>query len=324
MHTPTNSRFSGLRRSISALTVLLAVGLPTVSAVSFADIQLGGFISQGYVQSWGNNQPFEAKGGTFDYREYAVNASYASGNYRVGAQVFGQSLGNYGEDRPILDWAILDYQFNRSFGVRVGRVKFPKGLYGEALDVDAIRPFALLPASIYNPVMRDFSSSFDGGMVYGNLALGGAGSVDYKAFYGDIQMDPDQGVADFFNTTSLYAASGVTDVGIKAVIGTQLMWNTPVIGLRLGYSFNQLQDLFANGPFIAFPAATTSLTTEGSNYHTVSAEYLYGDWTFAAEAQRFYGDFVISNPFVTSQSQVEWLTWYASAARRITDDLLGR
>ena len=57
-----------------------------------------------------------------------------------------------------LDWAVADYNFRQEFGIRVGRVKYPKGLYGEALDLDVIRPFVFLPMSVYNPVLRDFSA----------------------------------------------------------------------------------------------------------------------------------------------------------------------
>ncbi len=314
-----NLSFVRKLRSFSAFTI--AIGSAGIAAAfTPADIQVHGFISQGYVENWGNNVPFEAKGGTFDYREMAINASYATGNVRIGAQAYAQRLGNYGEDKPILDWAIVDYSFNRSIGVRAGRVKMPKGLYGEALDVDAIRPFASLPSSLYSSVLRDFSSSFDGGMVYGNLELGTAGSLDYKVFYGDIRMDGDQGVADYFNTTSIFA-SDINDLGMNAIWGGQLNWNTPVLGLRLAYSFNQINDLYGTGPLNGYPIVDASLLGKAYDTHILSAEYFYHDWTFAAEVSVVGGLFEVSSPFGTVASDAETINWYVSAARRINDRL---
>jgi hypothetical protein len=191
-----------------------------------------GSFSQGYIDTDGNNYPFAIDGGTADFREAAINVSTTVGaRLRVGAQAFAQRLGNYGDDKVKLDWAVADYNVRQEFGVRVGRVKYPKGLYGEALDLDVIRPFVFLPAALYNPVVRDFNSSFNGGMVYGTINAGKGGSVDYKAFYGDIPMNPEQGVADFFNTTSLYAAPGVSESGHgQPPSALHLVWNTPVNG----------------------------------------------------------------------------------------------
>ncbi len=303
----------------AALTSCFATGALLSPAVTLGDVQIGGFVSQGWLQSWGNNYPVEALDGTFDFREIGLNASYSRGALRVGAQVFAQSLGNYGDDEPLLDWAVVDYNVRREFGVRAGRLKYPKGLYGEALDVDAIRPFIFLPSGIYSAVMRDFNSSFDGATLYGNVALGDQGSVDYKVFYGDIGMSPDQGVADFFNSASLFAPPGVRKVGIDSLAGAQLMWNTPVNGLRFGYSYSHLDGLYGSGPFAYFPTASANISSDLVRYHTGSVEYFVGDWMLAAEFQTINGDFDINNPFSTARSVMDWTNWYVSAARRLTD-----
>ncbi len=303
-------------------SVFLSAGA-AMAAISIGPkdrIQVGGFVSQGWLQSSGNNYPVEAKDGTFDFREAAVNVSTTFGSrLRVGAQAFAQTLGNYGEDKVRLDWAVADYSFRPEFGIRAGRVKFAKGLYGEALDVDAVRPFVFLPMSLYNPVVRDFNSAFDGAMFYGSIDARGAGSFDYKLFYGDISMNPDQGVADFFNTTSIYARSGVTSLGMEEVRGAQLFWNTPVAGLKVGYSYSAFGDLYATGPLAAAPVFPATLATDDFAYHTVSAEYLTGNWTFAAEYQTVGGDFVVRTPFSNSPSESKVVNWYASVARRFND-----
>ena len=69
--------------------------------------------------------------------------------------------------------------------MRAGRVKMPRGLYNEALDVDAVRPFVLLPQSVYDNRLRDFNASFEGpsaaehARTVGNLHDHGMASVHH-------------------------------------------------------------------------------------------------------------------------------------------------
>ena len=298
-----------------------AFSIPASAAIPLGEnsrVQIGGFFSQGYIKSDGNNYPFQDNDGTWDFREMAFNASTTFGSHlRVGGQVFAQRLGNYGEDKVRLDWANADYNFRQEIGVRIGRVKYPKGLYGEALDLDVIRPFIFLPMSVYNPILRDFSSSFDGGMVYGTLGLGAkGGTLDYKVFYGDIKMDKDQGVADFFNDSGLYAG-GVQKLGLDSVSGVSLDWNSPVSGLKVHGSYSELKDLFANGQFAAAPVLPISLKLPTISYTTIGAEYVRGDWTFAGEYQIQDGDTnIVAAPVLNQTGKYGVNSWYISAARR--------
>ncbi len=285
-------------------------------------IQIGGFLSQGYIKSDGNNYPFEDKDGTFDFREMAFNASGTIGSHlRIGGQLFAQRLGNYGDDKVKLDWANADYNFRQEIGVRVGRIKYPKGLYGEALDLDVIRPFIFLPMSVYNPILRDFSASFDGAMVYGTLTLGKqGGSLDYKIFYGDIQMNNEQGVADFFNNAHLYAGTGVQKLGLDHVDGVSFDWSTPVSGLKIHASYSELKDIFGNGQFAAVPALPVSIKLSKLGYTTVGAEYARNNWTFAAEYFVQEGDSLVQAlPALNSAGKYGTNAWYVSAARRLND-----
>ncbi|RXK52987.1 hypothetical protein ESB00_14840 [Oleiharenicola lentus] len=284
------------------------------------NVQIGGFFSQGWLQSSGNNYPFEAKDGTFDFREMAVNVSTTVGSHlRLGAQGFAQRLGNYGNDKVMLDWAVADYNFRPEFGIRAGRIKYPKGLYGEALDLDVVRPFVFLPMSVYNPIMRDYNSSFDGGMLYGSLSLGRAGSLDYKAFYGDIPMGIDQGVADYFNSAGVFNAAGVQTLQLDAVGGFSLDWNTPVSGLKAHLSWSRMTELDSTGQFGAVPfPLTLNLSLPEMNYSTVGLEYVRNDWTFAAEFQQTDGTTLLNAApiVVNNRGNYGINNWYVSAARR--------
>lgn len=311
------------RTTKSLLLALLGAGIvvaplgATVTLGERENIHLGGFFSQGYLKSDGNNYPTDSNDGTFDFREFGVNLSTNLGaRLRLGAQAFGQRLGQYGDDRMILDWAVADYNFRQEAGLRVGRVKYPRGLYGEALDLDVVRPFVFLPLAVYNPVLRDFSASFDGAMLYGTIDARRAGSFDYKAFYGDIPVNPRQGVSDFFNTTGLYAAPGVTEMDVKDVGGAQVLWSTPLAGLRLGASYSYLKEISGAGAF-AYGPGLVRVTGNRYTYTTFSAEYISGAWTLAAEWQRTDDTFTTTTTTTGRPSRNGGDAWYASAARRL-------
>jgi len=305
---------------------LLLTGVSTPRALASVPVgdgrvQLGGFFSQGWLYGSDNNYPTADKGGTWDFREMAVNASTTVGSHlRIGGQVFAQRLGELGRDKVILDWAVADYNVSPVFGIRAGRVKYPKGLYGEALDLDIVRPFVFLPGSVYSPVMRDFSASFNGGMAYGSIDAG-KGSFDYKVFGGRIPMSPDQGVAEFYNNAGFYTAPGATALSMDSVLGGQLTWNTPVSGLKLVYSFSQFTNLATDGPFVAYPAANLHSNIHHFTWNTISAEYSWGNWVFAGEWQRTDSGLRYSAPPVlaTVDGPVGWDGWYLSAARRLND-----
>ncbi len=291
------------------------------AAVTWKNIQIGGFASQGYLKSSNNNYPVDTKDGTFDFREYALNASTTFGTHlRVAGQVFGQTLGKYGDDKPILDWAIVDYNFRPEFGVQVGRLKYPRGLYSDVLDLDVVRPFILLPQSNYDSRVRNFQASFDGALIYGSVSVG-QNSFDYKIFYGDIPIKTDSGLADFFNGARLFAnPPGATSIGLDSVRGAALTWSTPIAGLRLGSYYSSLTNMTAVGPFVAVPTVSSTISLRKGDFYGVSAEYTRGPWTFAGEylliktqARITLPAFVASPPDNNGTSR----NYYISVARRL-------
>ncbi len=305
-----------------AAGVLTSQAGASIAIGSKQNVQIGGFFSQGYLYSSENNYPTASKGGTWDFREMAFNVSTTVGSHlRLGGQAFAQTFGNLGEDKVILDWAVADYNVSPYFGVRVGRVKYPKGLYGEALDLDVVRPFVFLPNAVYSPVLRDFSASFDGAMIYGSVNAAG-GSFDYKIFHGDIPVSPRKGVAEFYNDAGLYSPAGVSKLGMDSVSGTQLTWNTPLSGLKVAYSYSVYKNLATDGPFYAVPAFNLHSIIDRFDWNTFSAEYTWKDWVFAAEWQRAKGHgFGYSAPPIVpfTAGTAGWDGWYASASRRLNE-----
>jgi hypothetical protein len=322
-----NSRGYRALKLVATGAVFAFAALQTSAAVTWKNIQFGGFVSQGFLINSGDNDYFgDTSDGTFDFREYALNASWSKGKFRVGAQGFGQRLGDYGDDKITLDWGIVDYQATQWFGVRAGRVKMPRGLYNEALDVDSVRPFVLLPQSVYDARLRDFNAAFNGAMVYGNVSLKNLGSLDYRLFYGDIPMSTDSGANDYFNNDVPYPN---LSIGMDSVFGGSAFWNTPVNGLRAGYSYTSFKDFTADR-FVAldFPGygyieLVMFKTADVYERHLFSVEYSRGDWLFAAEGgfdEARYGIAVVGTK---AESFIEFESTYAylSAARRINDRL---
>lgn len=275
-----------------ALAAALLLGAATVkgSEPTWNNFQWGGFVSQGYIVNTGRNDYLgNSSHGTFDFREYAVNGSWSRGKLRVGAQAFGQKLGVYGDDKIKLDWAIADYQATQWFGVRAGRVKMPRGLFNEALDLDAVRPYVLLPQSVYDPRLRDFNASFDGGMAYGNIPAGRAGSFDYRAFGGKVGIDDKSGANDYFNSDRTMTNLAIS---MKSMVGATLFWNTPVNGLRAGYSYSRFNDLSSLRNSGNTPAGLHTKTARRYPRHLFSTEYAIGNWTLDAEYGREKGRYV--------------------------------
>jgi len=310
-----------IRTLILSAVIGLASAIPGRAAITIdgTNVQVGGFFSQGWLDGTNNNYPTADNGGTWDFREEGFNASTTVGSHlRLGAQVFAQKLGNIGNDQVKLDWATADYNFSPLFGIRAGRVKFPKGLYGEALDLDMVRPFIFLPGSIYSPVLRDFSSSFNGAMGYGSFNVGKSNSFDYEVFYGFIPMTPNEGVANFYNTAGLYAPSGLTGIRMNSTSGGQLTWNTPVSGLKFVYTYTYFDDLRTDGPFAAYSKINLHTNIDRLTYATYSAEYLHDAWTFATEWERTSGNVSYEAPPLLPKvgGGVNWTSWYVSAARR--------
>jgi len=189
-------------------------------------VQIHGFVSQGYVKTTRNDYlgPSARKQGHFEFSEVGLNVTkQISDKLRVGAQIFAHDLGPLGNYAPQLDWYYLDYRFFDWLGIRAGKTKLPFGLYNEANDVDAGRVPILLPQSIYPVTSRESLFAQTGGELYGDVQLGAAGALEYRAYGGTI----------FVNTADAPQLSGFE---VPYDLGGRVMWSPPVEGLRLGAS----------------------------------------------------------------------------------------
>lgn len=312
------------------LSVLAATALVTGAANAY-DLNLGkdqtisfhGFLSQGCMVSDDYNYLGRtADGGSFQFTEIGLNASYSPfERTRIAVQGFAFDVGDIGDLEPFLDYASLEYTFSDCIGLRGGRVRRPGGLYNHIQDVDLARTSVLLPQGMYDARWRDFSTSVDGGVAFGNLQMDKAGSLSYEAFAGMMNVSMDGGVASLLKQ-SLPPGANLDDIPQSPIAGAQLWWNTPISGLRagamLGQVFNFGYEVTAVSPFVG----VINLDTEGDIFvQQYSLEYLWKAWTFQAEYYTYnYRNHTVQQntvlgTSVTSSKSIPD-TWYVSAAYR--------
>ena len=289
-----NMKNNIIRRLTQSLLLAALVASP-VCRLEAADLNLfgtnmppldfHGFISQGFLLTskydyLGNN----TKDGSFKFTEAGLNVSMNPlPRTRITAQGFLYDVGEDGKYRPFLDYASVEYTFNDYVGLRGGRIRKPGGIYNDIQDVDLARTYVLLPQSVYDARYRDFSASLDGGEVFGNIPLGGAGGLSYEAYAGLINIEADSAVARLINSS--LPGGKITSFDKILEAGTQLWWNSPfdVNGLRVGaafgYVFNFDYNFSVPTPFGTFPFRAEAVLP----VQQYSAEYLWKNWTFQAE-----------------------------------------
>lgn len=284
--------------------VLALVLVPRVAAAQLFDssdpdaVQIHGFVSQGFLKSTANNYLANSKAGSFSFTEAGLNVSKSlTDNLRLGLQLYVYDLGPLGNYSPRFDWYNLDYHFRDWLGIRVGHTKIPFGLYNETSDIDAARVPVLLPQSVYPVNNRDYLLALTGGELYGVLQLHVAGSLEYRAYGGTLQID---------TPVSTVAGISASDFSEPYIYGGRLMWSTPLPGLRVGGSY---QVIGMNWKFNFDPAVAQAFQAAGLlpggftsplavafdvRLWVASAEYRHAGLRIAAEYSqwnaRFYSD----------------------------------
>ncbi len=237
----------------------------------------------------------------FNHKEIILNGTHRfESGVKVAAQIYAYELAGY-EDIT-LDFANIDYSFRQEIGVRVGRNKLASGLYNEVQDLDQVRTFASLPLNFYGRATRPFGASYDGVGLYGNVPAGKAGSFDHQIYAGVIQpLDEDM---------PFMRGLGASELDLGLIWGAAIIWNTPVEGLRLGYTYQTAPEI----------DVTIGVLTEVEYLAQVfSAEFITGDWIFAAEYKRAVNKSFVPAFGVSTESQEDH--GYAQATYQVTPKL---
>ncbi len=174
------------------LFFLVSYQLPVLADENFlpANIQLHGFLTQGFFHSSNNNVYGQSDDGISPgLTEVGVNLNYqpydrlrfaAQGLYRRAGDV---DPGSVRLDYGLADLTFLEYESGK-LGIRAGRIKTPFGLYNETRDVAFTHPTILLPQGIYFDRSRSLMLSTDGGSFY----------VEQRTDFGDFSLKMNVGL----------------------------------------------------------------------------------------------------------------------------------
>lgn len=265
------------------------------SIAADAPIQIHGFVSQGFILGIENEYLARSKSGSVEFSEAGINFTKPlTENLRTGMQLFVHDLGPLGNYRTQFDWYYLDYRVADWLGLRVGRIKVPFGLYNELNDIDVARVPILLPQSIYQADHREYLFAQTGGEVYGDVALPGAGSLEYRVYGGTLSSDLPRNAPQGFT---------VADARVPYLYGGRLLWSTPLEGLTAGLSGQGVRfdldyrldpDLLAGlqAQGVLPPDQGLDLPVKLRVFRWVtSLQYAAYDWELSAEYSRWIGDF---------------------------------
>jgi hypothetical protein len=304
--------------------IFLCVGAGVLFAQDLSDIQVHGFVTQGFLYSSHNNlYTMETSAGSARWTDAAVSFNdVLSDKLRVGVQLHVYQFGELGGPNLQIDWATGDYRASDKMRFVAGKVKTVYGLFNDSQDVDTVHLWTLLPESIYPTDNKSFTLAHYGADFYGAASLGKHwGSLSYRGFGGYRSLDLNGGYAKQIGTA---IGSSFTSGGGN-VFGGDVRWKTPLKGLLVGVSAitGNLDGSAPSGSF-HIPYATLPV---------YFAKFEKGKFMVAGEYRRTNGQFIIHlnnvDPFpfpapvihFTSQSSYDDRAYYAMSSYRLSDKL---
>ena len=276
--------------------VILQLPLTTLTEDDFK-INIHGYLSQGFLISNRNNFVLNSKKGTFHFNELGLNfTTQLTDRIHIGMQFAARDLGDKGNDKVIICWAFADYNWRDWLGIRIGKMKLPAGLYNKTRDIDMLRTFILLPQSVYPEIFRDAVVSMKGIGLYGVVSPGTIGNISYQTSIGTTEIDVEGSTVDLFESL---ADVDVEKLNLGRLFIGCLFWETPLKGLRAGYTILNLNlvcsgtlttDVVIPMPFPPYDKITLAwkgdrFTAKCPNYqfNILSIEYSWNNLVLAAE-----------------------------------------
>jgi len=280
-------------KSITLLVSLCIIFL-TGSGLAKDDdrIQIHGFGGWAYSQTDGNQLVFTDPDGLWDLWDFGLNiSSNVTDRLRITAQLYADQALQDG--RVEIDFAFLEYRLSDSLKLRAGKVKHPHGIYGEARRAGIIRTFFNLPISVYGHDIF-VSKAYSGlGVIYENYgddwgiyAHGYAGKTD-----GFLSITNQYAVVETVlgneipEDTPIFAAF---DSGISDILGFYVAIETPVEGLKVGFSGYMGTFFLDFGPPVGEQGSEMDLIASFLEYNSdpflVRSEFFYSDYNEIGES----------------------------------------
>jgi hypothetical protein len=294
------------------LLLLVCVYASSLCAQDLADIDIHGFVTQGFLYSSHNNYlTMQSSSGSLQWTGGAISfADSLTGNLRVGIQLHMHQLGQLGGSNVQVDWASGDYRVNDHFGFRAGKVKTVLGLFNDSQDVDAVFLWTLLPQAIYPSDNKSTFLSHLGGDVYGDLPFGRAGTLEYHGYAGYNSLDLNGGYVESLASEGL---AFTTAPGGKTY-GGDLRWEA-LRGLTVGSSADV-------GGVDGTATSGVSLHVAASVITAQYAEFKRGKFYFAGEYRRLpFTASLAAGPVALASLPVDNRTWFVMGSYRLTKNL---
>jgi hypothetical protein len=142
-----------------------------LSSFALADlpenVDVYGFITQGYFKSSANNFYGPSSNGSLEFTELGAGISViANDRLSVSGMLLARHAGEADDGNIRVDHLVFDFATHRGnhsqSGVRLGRNKIPFGFYNATRDMAFTRPTLLLPQSVYHDHSRNFLINADG------------------------------------------------------------------------------------------------------------------------------------------------------------------
>ena len=290
---------------LAATLILVGCGIHANADGLPDGVQVHGFASQAVISTDHNNffGATENKA-SLGFTELGANISWRlNPSLLLSAQAVSRRAGETDNGSPRLDYATLDYTIHASedarFGIYLGKIKNPYGLYNETRDVAFTRPSILLPQSIYLDRIRNFALSAPGLAVYGDQTLA-IGNLNYQ--FGVIRPDAtDKETESVFLS---YDRPGQIK-GKTSYIG-RVLFEQDNDRLKLGLTGISIRTHYQPGVSDALREGNISLDS-----WVLSVQYNAENWVFTSEYaqnranENVFGAFFPSRPTIGSSYYVQ-------------------
>lgn len=295
----------------------------TFQAVIAEEVQIHGFISQGYLKTDHNNYLAKTDDGSFQFNEMGINfTTFATERLQIGCQFFARDLGDVGNDEIVVNWAFAEYNYRNWLGFRAGILKTNFGLYNDTRDYDSLRTPIFLPTSNYHELLRDTLNTVKGIQIFGTIPLGLAGSLNYLALTAGNQADLKSGSVKF-----LKSATGLSEISNmtagERIYGADFQWLTPLDGLRWGMTYGRFS--YGYDALLPTPMGDIPVSYEAhkAEYIVFYGEYIWKNLVLSAETYRAKMDSDVylqnSDTLLQSVDVDTRKSYYIKLSYRITD-----
>ncbi len=205
-------------------------------ALDFDNLNISGFLSQGYLLTTDNNfYGNTQEEGTTDFYEYGVIVgARLSKRLQASVQMLAYTIGDtMGNNAFNVDLAFLRYSFSPYIGIQAGQMKCPHGFFNQTRDLDSGRMSIFLPTGTYSDRSRDTLLRCRGVGLFGRIPLKIAGELSLEYLFGEPDLDVTKGTVRGWEAMAPLA-NEVTEVNVDIEHNLHLMWDTPLEGLTLG------------------------------------------------------------------------------------------